>query len=119
MSISAATPIARDRRIATRYRTDLHVEIVSGEKRFHGRLVDVSRDGLCFVTNAQFKDDMVVEVSLPCMAFDSLAGFTALRGRVRHCNGRRTGIEFADLAPADNARILELLYRAMSTRRPF
>lgn len=118
MSISATTPLDRERRIATRYCTDLHVEISSGEKHWHGRLVDLSRDGLCFVANVQFEHDTLVEVSLPCMAFDSPAGFTALRGRVRHCNGRRTGIEFADLAPADNARILELLYRAMSSRRP-
>lgn len=118
MSVSAATPIARERRNATRFSTNLHVEVATGQRHWHARLVDISREGLCFVANAQLEHDVVVEVSLPCMAFDAPAGFVKLRGRVRHCNGRRTGIEFVDVAPADSSRLLELLYRAISSRKP-
>lgn len=118
MSLSATAPRPEERRSSPRYRTSLHVDITFGTRSWHGRLADVSREGLAFVADVKFEQDDVVEVALPCMAFDEPAGFTKIRGRVRHCNGRRTGIEFVDLAPAESARILELLYRAISARKP-
>lgn len=118
MSVSATAPRPEERRNSPRYRTSLHIDITLGTRNWHGRLLDVSREGLSFAADARFEQDEIVEVSLPCMAFDQPAGFTRLRGRVCHCNGRRTGIEFVELAPAESARILELLYRAISARKP-
>ena len=118
MSVSATAPRPEERRTSPRYRTSLHVDITLGTKNWHGRLLDVSREGLAFAAEAQFEQDQLLEVSLPCMAFDQPAGFTRLRGRVCHSNGRRTGIEFVDLAPAECARVLEVLYRAISARKP-
>jgi len=118
MSVSATAPRPEERRNSPRYRTSLHVDISFGSKNWHGRLIDVSREGLAFAADANFEQDDILEVSLPCMAFDQPAGFTRLRVRVCHCNGRRTGIEFVELAPAESARILELLYRAISARKP-
>jgi hypothetical protein len=118
MSVSATAPRPEERRNSPRYRTSLHIDITHGTKNWHGRLLDVSREGLSFAADAKFEQDEIVEVSLPCMAFDQPVGFTRLRGRVCHCNGRRTGIEFVELAPAECARVLELLYRAISARKP-